>query len=259
MKNNYSLVTELPNYPASREQLKRFYTRYRFARDYCEGKEVLEVACGGGQGLGYLAQKAKRVVGGDIDEEVLKYPKDYYKSRENIEILSLDATCLPFPADSFDVIIFYEAIYYLKNPELFLKEAYRVLKSGGALIIGTVNKDWSDFNPSPFSYRYFSIPELFNLLVNQNFKDIKFFGDSPVLVKSFRDKMVSLIKRLAVRGHLIPKSMKGKALFKRIFFGKLSVLPHEISDNVAEYLPPVLIDNYQVNTSYKVFFAVAYK
>ena len=44
MENNkpidYSTVTETPDDKASEEQLNRLYTRYRFAREFCDGKDV---------------------------------------------------------------------------------------------------------------------------------------------------------------------------------------------------------------------------
>jgi 2-polyprenyl-3-methyl-5-hydroxy-6-metoxy-1,4-benzoquinol methylase len=65
LATDYCTVTELPGSNATKEQLARLYHRYHFAAGFCEGKDVLEVACGAGQGLGYLARKAKSVVGGD--------------------------------------------------------------------------------------------------------------------------------------------------------------------------------------------------
>lgn len=44
----------------------------------------------------------------------------------------------------------------------------------------TVNKDWDDFNPSPYSYKYFSAPELYKLLHNNEFVDITLYGDCKV-------------------------------------------------------------------------------
>lgn len=57
---DYSTVTEIPGNKISKEQLTRLYHRYHFASLFCKGKDVLEVACGGGMGLGYLAKFAKK-------------------------------------------------------------------------------------------------------------------------------------------------------------------------------------------------------
>jgi ubiquinone/menaquinone biosynthesis C-methylase UbiE len=139
MAIDYTTVTEIPGNRVTREQLERMYHRYRFAADFSEGKDVLEVACGAGLGLGYLAKKTKRVVGGDYTEKLVTEAKGYYK--EKIPLLRLDAHFLPFQAQSFDVVILYEAIYYLAKPEDFFNEARRVLRKDGILLIATVNKD----------------------------------------------------------------------------------------------------------------------
>jgi 2-polyprenyl-3-methyl-5-hydroxy-6-metoxy-1,4-benzoquinol methylase len=75
---DYSSVTEVPGNKVTQDQIDRMFHRYHFASNFCEGKEVLEVACGAGQGLGYLALKAKRVVGGDCTEELVRLAKDHY-------------------------------------------------------------------------------------------------------------------------------------------------------------------------------------
>jgi len=256
---DFSTVTEVTGYRLSREQIQRMYTRYRFASEFCEGKEVLEVACGSGQGLGYLAKKAKKVIGGDIDENNLKFAREYYKDKENIELKILDAHKLPFDNNNFDLVILYEAIYYLVNPEQFVKEAKRVLRKGGNLLICTANKDWSGFNPSPYSHKYFSAHELFGLLKQNNFGDIVLYGDCPVIAKTFKNIIISWIKRRAVALKIIPKTMEGKELLKRIFYGKLLPLPPEISGGMAEYTPPVSIPYDSPNFGYKVLYVVGYK
>jgi len=256
MTIDYSTVTELPGSAASKEQLAKLYHRYHFASLYCKDKDVLEVACGGGIGLGYLAKSAKTVTGGDVDEHVLKYAHEIYKGRENIEVRELDAHDLLFEDSSFDVVILYEAIYYLSEPERFIDEAKRVLRDDGRLVICTVNKGWSDFNPSPYSITYLSSPELYRLL-SQRFGNVAIYGAFAVTTNSVKDKVVSLTRRAAVVLHLMPKTMKGKEFLKRIFFGKLRPLPREVSDGMVEYDQPQAISHNEPDTQYKVLYAVA--
>ncbi len=257
MEEDYSIVTELPGFKSSEEQLKRLYQRYRFARDFCKDKKVLEVACGGGMGLGYLAKVAKKVVGGDIDKNILKHPLERYEGKDKIKIEEFDARNLPFEDKSFDVVILYEAIYYLPEPEKFVSEAHRVLKDNGVLLICTVNKDWADFNPSPYSTKYFSAPELYSL-VNQKFSQVQLFGAFPASNKGIKNKFLSSVKRTAVNFNLIPKTMKGKEIFKRVFFGKLLTLPSEIEDGQVEYSLPVEISSDHPNYQYIVLFSEAH-
>lgn len=257
MRIDYTTITELPGDKGSKEQLARLYHRYHFASLFCKNKDVLEVACGAGIGLGCLAGVANKVVGCDIDKKILRYACDTYKDRENIEIRKADAHKLPFEENIFDVLLLYEAIYYLSQPERFIDEAKRVLRGDGTLIICTVNKNWSDFNPSPFSTEYFSGPELYQLL-SRRFANVAIYGAFPTSTSSIKDKIVSLIKRTAVMLYLIPKTMEGKKYLKRIFFGKLMPVPSEVTDGMAVYDKPLIISYSHPNSKYKVLYAVAH-
>jgi len=257
MGTKYADVTELPGIRVTKEQLERLFHRYHFAVEFCKDKDVLEVACGAGLGLGYLARRAKKVFAGDIDENNLSFAQEYYLGRDNIDIKILDAHKLPFEDSSFDVVILYEALYYLAQPERFIQEVHRILRREGMLIICTVNKSWSDFNPSPFSIKYFSAPELFSLL-SQAFSKVELYGSFPGSPDRFRDKIISFIKKTAIVLNLMPKTMKGKEIFKRIFSGRLLTLPPEIEEGMAEYYPPVPIPYDSPNFDYKVLYAVAH-
>jgi SAM-dependent methyltransferase len=252
---DYASVTEVTGYNVTAEQIQRMFTRYQFASSYCAGKEVLEVACGTGQGLGYLARTAKRVVGGDYDGNIVKRAQDHYGDR--LPIMRLDAHQLPFPDKSFDVVICFEAIYYLERPDAFVTEAHRVLRDGGVLIIGTANREWAGFNPSPYSHRYFSASELQELLSGARFS-VETFADCPVSSGGMRDAVVSFIKQAAVKLHLIPKTMKGKEKLKRLFMGKLRPLPPEVTEGMSAYTSPVSIPSDLPVTQYKVIFAVGH-
>lgn len=254
MPVDYSTVTEVPGNRVTQEQMARMIHRYCFAANFCEDKDVLEVACGAGQGLGSLSKKARRVVGGDYTDKLVHSARDYYQER--IEVYLFDAHQLPFRDESFDVVIFYEAIYYLAHPESFFVEARRVLRKQGVLLIATVNKDWSEFNPSPFSTRYFSVPELGEMLQNNGF-EAEFYGAFSALPKTPKEKVISKIREMAVGLHLIPKTMKGKELLKKIFYGKLIPLKQEIEENICEYIPPDRISSDSPNSEYKVIYSVA--
>ncbi len=251
---DYSTVTEVPGNRVTHEQLARMFHRYCFAASFCKGKDVLEVACGAGQGLGYLARKARRVVGGDCTESLVQTAREHYKDR--VEVRLFDAHQLPFGDKGFDVVILYEAIYYLVEPEKFVAEAHRVLREGGLLLIATVNKDWSEFNPSPLSTQYFSVPRLGNLLKSNGFK-VEFYGAFSTIPKTVKEKIISTIRKIAVALHLIPKTMKGKELLKKIFYGKLIKLKEEIEEGICEYKPPEPISSDIPNVEYKVLYAVA--
>lgn len=251
---DYTTVTETTGDQIKQEALEMLYTRYAFAANFCEGKDVLEVACGSGQGLGYLAKRARKIVGGDYTENLVKGAHRHYSAR--IPLLCLDAHVLPFADSSFDVVILYEAIYYLAQPNHFLKECQRVLKKNGVVLLCTVNKEWSDFNPSPFSTRYYSAGELAELLEKQDFQ-VELYGAFPTSIKSKKDALISYAKRSAVALHVMPKTMKGKALLKRVFYGKLAILPPAVEEGMAELHTLIPIGNDTHNPQYKVLYAVA--
>lgn len=254
MNTDYYDVTEISGTKVSKEQLERMCTRYIWAKDYCKNKDVLEVACGSGQGLGYLLKFSKSIEAGDYSNKILKTPIDYYKKKVNI--FQFDAHKLPFKKNSKDVIIIFESIYYLKSFNLFLKECKRVLRKNGTLLISTANKDLYDFNPSPFTYKYYGIKELDYILKSNNFNS-KFFGDTSTKKISLRQKLLRPIKKIAVKLNLIPKSMVAKKLLKKLVFGNLITLPHEISDDMISFEKPSSIDKIEPNNEYKVILCEA--
>ena len=252
---DYTSVTELPGQRGSHEQLARLYHRYRFALQYSAGKDVLEVGCGAGPGLGYLANLARRVVGGDFTFANLQRAQEYYK--EKIPLVRLDAQSLPFTDGSFDVVLLFEAIYYLRFPERFIEESRRVLRKSGILLICTVNREWTDFNPSAFSMSYLSASELAASLRQHGF-DVEMFGAFLASTEKVKEKLVSVLKRSATRSGLIPRNMKNKELLKRLFFGRLEALPPEVSEGIAPYTPPLPISSEIPQSEYKIIYAVGF-
>jgi SAM-dependent methyltransferase len=251
---DYSGVTEVAGTRVTHEALSMLYTRYAFGATLAKGRDVLEVACGGGAGLGYLAKNARRVIGGDYTAPLLARAARYYQGE--IPLLRLDAHALPFRSGSFGAVLLYEALYYLVEPDRFIAEAGRVLRPPGCLVISTVNPEWSDFNPSPLSTRYLSGRELVSLLSEHGFLT-EIFGAFPVIRASAKERAVSAMRRAAVRLHLIPSSMKGKELLKRLFLGRLVAFPLEVTDAMAPYCSPAhLRANAAPIRDFKVLFAV---
>lgn len=257
-ESDYSIITETPGQKADKEQLERALQRYKFAKKYSEGKDILEIACGSGIGLKYLAGNAKSVIGIDIDEANLAIAKkntDGHNLDSSISVQMMDAHDLKFENNQFDVIFLFEAIYYLKEPKKFISEAQRILKQDGTLIIGSVNKDWESFHPSPLTHQYFSIPDYQSLLKN-DFNHLEFYGG---FYTNKDSRFFSFLKNLATRFNLIPGSLKTRAFLKRIFMGKLIELPESIHDKMAKYFEPEQIKEIKANKDYKIIYVVARK
>jgi hypothetical protein len=121
-----------------------------------------------------------------------------------------------------------------------------------------VNKDWRDFHPSPMASRYFSVPELQQLLL-ASFSEVKMYGGFPTRLDGTKGKLLSGLKHAAIRLHLIPGSLKGRAVLKRFVFGKLAPLPGEVMQEMTNYTSPVLLNPTEANCEFKIIYAVAVK
>ena len=64
--------------------------------------------------------------------------------------------------------------------------------------------------------------------------------------------------KIAVSFHLMPKTMKGKAKLKRIFYGKLLRLPNEIENMTMQTPSFEHIDKNLPNHRYKVIYAAGH-
>jgi SAM-dependent methyltransferase len=234
--SNYTSVTEQEGQKATREQLSMMVTRYHLAHTHSAGKRVLEVACGSGTGLEYIASTASQVVGGDIDPVLVAKAQSTTQANQRITVMQLDAQSLPFADGSFDVVLIFEAIYYLPDAAAFISEAHRVLRTDGKLIIATVNREWHGFNPSPFSNVYYSVNRLNHLLTSQGFdatQSLIGYPDDP----NGGSKVISLIRKVAVQLRFIPNTMEGKERLKRIFYGALKPIPGSISSDTGQIAP----------------------
>ena len=250
----YKEVTELSGDEVSEEQVQRIFHRYMWAANKAKDLDVLEVACGTGQGLGALLKVAKSLDAGDYSDQILDIARDYYKDR--ISLQQFDAQSMPYETDSKDLIIIYEALYYIPNIESFINECKRVLRKNGKVLIATANRDLEDFNPSPHSFEYLGVEGLNNAFSSKDFS-CSFFGYLEVEKISLRQKVLRPIKKLVVDLGLMPKTMAGKKLLKRLVFGKLIKMPFEIIGNEFDYEEPQEIRQIKPNADFKVIYCEA--
>lgn len=113
--------------------------RYDFAKQYIQGKNVLDIACGTWYGSYELAcAGALSVTWVDIDSDAIAIAKHAY-NKENLTFEWWDGETIPFANDSIDVVISFETIEHIENYKWFLSEIQRVLKKNGKLILSTPN------------------------------------------------------------------------------------------------------------------------
>lgn len=250
----FESVTELAGELVSSEQIERMHHRYMWAAGLSAGKDVAEVACGSGPGIGLLASVAQTIQGGDLSPAILERARRHYGTGVDLEPFSAEE--LPYANGSKDVIILFEAIYYVRNAQRFVAECRRVLRPGGLVLIATANKDLDDFSPSPFSQRYYGVVELTDLFGRSGF-GCQFFGYLSRDAVSLKQRLLRPVKRLVVRLRLMPKTMAGKRFFKRIVFGPQVPMPPELRQEMGVYNPPARIEGDRPDRRHKVIYCIA--
>src|SRR4051794_3204615 len=81
--------------------------RYKFARQFVQGRRVLDIACGEGYGSSALqAAGAASLIGMDISEETCQHAREKY----GIDARVGDAMAIALPDRSIDVVVSFETV-----------------------------------------------------------------------------------------------------------------------------------------------------
>jgi ubiquinone/menaquinone biosynthesis C-methylase UbiE len=104
-----------------------------------KGAKVLDVGCGTGEHLRRAARQGLKPSGIEPAPAMLAFAR---RNVPDADIRQGVATDLPFKKGEFDLVIMVEVLRYLDRPdtETALKEARRVLKPGGLLLVTLVNR-----------------------------------------------------------------------------------------------------------------------
>jgi ubiquinone/menaquinone biosynthesis C-methylase UbiE len=146
--------------------------RYKFAMQFIEDEDIiLDVPCGSGYGSFLLTEKSKKVYGIDICSPAIDHANELFSNNNNCFLVCNMQSMSIFKDDYFDVVVSFEGIEHIKNPDLFLKEVKRILKPDGKLIISTPKKP----HGSQYHIIEFNLAE-FNLILSKYFKVNQIFG-----------------------------------------------------------------------------------
>lgn len=171
----YAALAEQPGSRINDTQMQRYAHRYGHAAALAHELRVLEIACRAGGGLGFLARRARQVMGLDVSGQALAQALTVAHG----PLVQGDAQQLPFAAASFDLILCFEAIYDLDDPDALLHESHRVLTPEGTILLCQSNPDWLDFVPEDHTTYYPNVPELAAKLTTAGFHTIRAHGILP--------------------------------------------------------------------------------
>ncbi len=139
-----------------------------------KGKSSLEIGVGSGRFAGPLGIE----IGVEPSRKMGKIAQ-----QRGIKVIYAVAENLPFADSQFDSVLMVTTVCFLDDTKAAFREAYRVLKSGGGLVIGFIDKESPvgrlyrvHKNESVF-YReatFYSVKEIVSYLKEIGFKDFSF-------------------------------------------------------------------------------------
>lgn len=195
--------------------------RYGLTRDYATNKVAVDVGCGTGFGIDWVAQSSTMAVGGDLSFQNLKRAKSRSDMRRWVQ---LDAQALPFRSSVVDVVTCFESMYYFPDIPIFLAEAHRVLRPQGRLLVSFPNKSRPGFNPSPGSYAYPDGRDFTGLCREVGFSSAEIYGAFDLGPQPVGRRVLDHSRRMIARLGLMPKSMALRGMLKRLAYRDVKAL-----------------------------------
>ena len=135
MQNDKAIQLGHPSYvwrfgQDRRLDLIRRYIVLEYAR-------VLDIGCGIGAYVDKFRAQSAHAFGVDVDVEKLTDAR----REKNLDLLACSVSeALPFPKNSFDAVLLHEVIEHVADDAQTIREAHRVCRRGGILIIFAPNR-----------------------------------------------------------------------------------------------------------------------
>lgn len=99
---------------------------------------VLEVGCGTGHWTSFLSQRGFKVTGIDISPEMIRIAES--KKIPNADFKLVDILDFSIDEQQFDIAVAFTSIEFTQSPSDALQQMARTVRSGGYLLIGSLNK-----------------------------------------------------------------------------------------------------------------------
>jgi SAM-dependent methyltransferase len=147
---NYDVIA--PKYDARYDQdpLAGVSRELRTLVAQSQARDVLEVGCGTGRWVIELLPLVRRIVGLDFSFGMLEQA---HAQNDKLLLTNGDANYLPFPSESFDLVLSLNALQHYTDQRASITEARRLLRPRGALAI--VNLDPHIGRDQWYLYDYF--------------------------------------------------------------------------------------------------------
>ena len=134
-----------------------------------QGKRVLDLGCGTGRYCALLADREALVIGIDCSKKMMEQAKKNVSARSRIELHHGTIDRVDFPDQDFDLVVSALTLNHMPALEPTLREAVRVLKDSGMLIISDIHPFWpvsghdyvEFFDETGQEYRIPEFPHLF--------------------------------------------------------------------------------------------------
>ncbi|NLH47590.1 MAG: glycosyltransferase [Myxococcales bacterium] len=165
----------VPDDPAQRDLYWEHLARYRLAAPFAAGKRVLDLGCGCGYGADlFIAAGAVDATALDNSREAIEYARAHYAD-PRLRFLVGEARRTELPDASFDLIVCFELIEHLAEPETLAAEIRRLLAPDGLAFVSTPNADRPAKTPNPWHVREFRRDE-FAALLQSHFARVQLLG-----------------------------------------------------------------------------------
>ena len=186
---------------------KDFYKNTAKALDLKKDDTYLEIGVGSGIFIKKYVSHVSRIAGLDYSEDMIKLASNINKeliTSGKAEFKHGDVTSIPWNNDEFSIVVAIETFFFLPEPEIALKEIFRVLMPSGRLIIEMAYNRDDGLNHTKhirdMNLKLYSGEEMKILLKRSGFKDI--------VIDYYKGLWIP------IKGYIVPKGMIVKAIKK---------------------------------------------